>query len=770
MKDPLPLGQLLWPADQLSAALIAAAAAAVAGEAFGPEIDPVEIDWLDLRRALPRLAPAVLHLVDACGGHRGHLVVLPGRRRGLTVLAPDGRRRRLAAGRLAAALRGAAERRHAAALDPLLAALPLPSHRRRRACRALLAAHLAASPGLKLSLLSTSAAVSVAGAPSIASAASAASSGAAGPEASSAADSASAAGAGAAAADTAGVGAMACVAAGMGRPAIGLFLAVGTGQALALLAWYLLGRGLLAGRLDRGWLLAWALLLQTLSLARAAELAAGAALGHRAALLLRRRLFAALLGLAPGSLRGEGTGRLLGRLLGVEAFERGLLAGAPAALVAAAEIAGGAAALAAGAAATPHLLLLALALAATARLFVSHGRAHGACAASNRDLAGRLVEALAGHRTRLAQGTARGDQREDGSFAAHHLLASRLGASETLLRTALPRGWQLAALAALAPALGSSPASPGRLAASLGGLLLAEAGLDRLAAALCDLAAARTAAREVLPLLGEGMPGAGQACGGGATRRRPAGNAASGEKIDGFPGLPYTPRLCDDLGLPRAPRLLEARGLRYGVPGRASPILASASLEVRAGDRLLLDGPSGAGKSSLAAIFAARTAADSGLLLLDGLDLPTLGTRAWRRRVVAVPQLHANHLFAGSLAWNLLLGRAWPPSAGDLAAAAAVCRELGLGPLLDRLPAGLEQPIGEAGWQLSDGEASRVCVARALLQRPDLLILDESLAALDPESRVQVLAAACRRATTLLLISHLEPAPGEPGQNGADRA
>jgi hypothetical protein len=60
---------------------------------------------------------------------------------------------------------------------------------------------------------------------------------------------------------------------------------------------------------------------------------------------------------------------------------------------------------------------------------------------------------------------------------------------------------------------------------------------------------------------------------------------------------------------------------------------------------------------------------------------------------------------------------------------AEVCRGLGLGGLLDRLPRGLEERIGEVGWLLSDGEASRLCLARAVLQAPDVLIVDPGGAA-----------------------------------------
>ncbi len=176
--------------------------------------------------------------------------------------------------------------------------------------------------------------------------------------------------------------------------------------------------------------------------------------------------------------------------------------------------------------------------------------------------------------------------------------------------------------------------------------------------------------------------------------------------------------------------------------------------DVRPGDRILLEGPSGGGKSTLAALLAGLRQPQSGLLLLGGLDRQTLGAEGWRRRVVAAPQFHENHVLTGTFAFNLLMGRAWPPRPGDLEEAEAVCRELGLGDVLERMPAGLLQMVGETGWQLSHGERSRLFIARALLQGAELIVLDESFAALDPETLRQALACVLRRAPTLLVIAH----------------
>ena len=131
-----------------------------------------------------------------------------------------------------------------------------------------------------------------------------------------------------------------------------------------------------------------------------------------------------------------------------------------------------------------------------------------------------------------------------------------------------------------------------------------------------------------------------------------------------------------------------------------------------------------------------------------------MGEARWRRRVALVPQSHENRIFCGSLAFNLLLGRAWPPTSKDLTDASAVCRDLGLDPLLARMPAGLDQVVGESGWQLSEGERSRVFLARALLSKADVLILDECFGALDPKSLISAYKAVRARAKALVLVAH----------------
>ena len=106
----------------------------------------------------------------------------------------------------------------------------------------------------------------------------------------------------------------------------------------------------------------------------------------------------------------------------------------------------------------------------------------------------------------------------------------------------------------------------------------------------------------------------------------------------------------------------------------------------------------------------------------------------------ALPPAERNHLLLAPLAMNLLLGRSWPAAEQDLAEAEQLCRRLGLGDLIDRMPGGLGQLVGETGWQLSAGERSLVFLARALLADPDVPVPEHALDALDPATRARALA------------------------------
>lgn len=123
--------------------------------------------------------------------------------------------------------------------------------------------------------------------------------------------------------------------------------------------------------------------------------------------------------------------------------------------------------------------------------------------------------------------------------------------------------------------------------------------------------------------------------------------------------------------------------------------------------------------------------------------------------MVVAPQFHENFVLTETFAFNLLMGRRWPPRPGDFEEAETICRALGLGEVLDRMPAGLLQMVGESGWQLSHGERSRLFIARALLQGADLVVLDESFGSLDPATARDALECVLERAPALIVIGHL---------------
>lgn len=499
--------------------------------------------------------------------------------------------------------------------------------------------------------------------------------------------------------------------------------------AFEIIGWSLIGRGALGGRLDSGWLLAWALLLLCMVPLRFIGGWLQGGMSIDAGTLLKQRLLAGALKMESQIIRQQGGGQLLSRVIESQALESLALNGGFAVLVALLELTLAAWVLALGAGGIVHVLALLAWLVVTALLTWRYGRRLRQWTHERLDLTHDLVERMVGHRTRIVQKAPEHQHEgEDESLERYVSTSRRFDGAFVPLAGALPRGWLIVGLLGLAPAFIFGSADAAALAISLGGVLLAYRAFGSVVTGLAALLRAGIAANEVMPLFAAA----------GKTAE------ATGESVQSASctGSQETNKV-----------LVQMRDLVFRYRPQGEPVLDRCNLVIERGDRVLLEGSSGGGKSTLAALLVGLQRPESGLLLLDGLDRATLGD-AWRQLSTAAPQFHENYILTGTLAFNLLMGRRWPASDAELAEAEALCRELGLGELLDRMPSGLMQIVGETGWQLSHGERSRVYLARALLQEAELVVLDESFAALDPETLDRCLRCALDRAGTLVVIAH----------------
>ncbi|WP_413470424.1 ATP-binding cassette domain-containing protein [Teredinibacter turnerae] len=103
---------------------------------------------------------------------------------------------------------------------------------------------------------------------------------------------------------------------------------------------------------------------------------------------------------------------------------------------------------------------------------------------------------------------------------------------------------------------------------------------------------------------------------------------------------------------------------------------------------------------------------------------------------------------------NGLMGSGWPPLPEQIKKFNSLLDELGLTPLVNKMPSGIYQNIGEYGWQLSHGERSRLFLARALMQDPNVMILDEIVSMFDPELSRQCLQVSTNKVPVGILIHH----------------
>jgi ATP-binding cassette subfamily B protein len=505
-----------------------------------------------------------------------------------------------------------------------------------------------------------------------------------------------------------------------------VLLAYAAEYALGIAAWWVVGSGALDGRIDPGWLWAWGLVVLSQIPLRLWITWSQGNLAIRAGGALKQRLLAGALSLAPDEVRARGAGQFLATILESEAIESLAINSGLAGLVSVLELVGASVVLAFGAGGALEVSLLAVWLAVTVLAGWRYFGRRARWTDARVELTNELVDQMAGHRTRLAQqSAARLHHGEDEALERYIDVSRGMDSYARVLVSVAPRGWILVGLVALAPWFVRGSAPPAQIAVTLGGVLLAYLALRRLVVGMAGIAGAVVAWRGVSPVY------------------RAAGRAP----------VPASPDI-DRTARPKSGPILEAKEIVFRYREQGEAVLRGCTLRVDSGDRILLDGGSGGGKSTLGALLAGLRTPASGLILLRGLDQLTTGDAGWRQHVAAVPQFHENHVLSGTFAFNLLMGRNWPPTPADMALAEEICRELDLGELIGRMPSGLQQMVGETGWQLSHGERSRMFMARALLQGAELLVLDESFAALDPATLERSLECVMRRADALVVIAH----------------
>lgn len=199
---------------------------------------------------------------------------------------------------------------------------------------------------------------------------------------------------------------------------------------------------------------------------------------------------------------------------------------------------------------------------------------------------------------------------------------------------------------------------------------------------------------------------------------------------------------------------VELRNVHFSYPARPdAKVLDGLNIDIKPGTFCALVGPSGAGKSTIIALVERLYTPRSGAIIIDGIDVTKHRDVSFRNHIALVPQ--DSVLFEGSIEFNVGLG-AKPNQEATLAEIEEACKLANIHDTIVALPEGYKTLCGPNGNQFSGGQKQRLSIARALVRKPKLLILDESTSALDAESEklLQDGLNKAARGITVVAIAH----------------